>query len=337
MDRQRFGYRCLAGVVALLCSVGTVWASNTASDLPGSFDLNSDVVLADASETTQPVITREEAAADESSILWPGFLTGLRGFEGFAHPVSSPIYNHDPFIDTRLNLIYLWHKFPDGSALHGGDLSVWAAQIHVALTEKLQLMANCDGYSRIRARALRPDEGWNDLMAGLKYNLIADQANQFLLSSGLAWRLSNGHDGVLQGTSDELNPYITAGKGFGKLHVLGNVGGRIPMNRHQGNCIVYENLHVDYELFENFFPLIEFNGLQYLSNAEHLPLGVGGLDYANIGSNNVRNNAIFWGELGFRWKAIEHVELGATYGFPITSRDKDIFDQRVTVSVMLTL
>ena len=115
------------------------------------------------------------------------------------------------------------------------------------------------------------------------------------------------------------------------------VEGAPAVARHEGNFILYENLHVSYELFENFFPLMEFNGLQYLSNGDRLPLDVGGLDYANIGSNNVRGNSTFWGAVGFRFKAHKNVEVGATYEFPLSTRHNDIFDQRVTASVILGL
>ena len=33
----------------------------------------------------------------------------------------------------------------------------------------------------------------------------------------------------------------------------------------------------------------------------------------------------------------KHVEVGATYEFPLSTRHNDIFDQRVTVSVILGL
>jgi len=281
--------------------------------------------------------TESSVLSEDQPLLWKGFITGLRGFEEFVHPVSSPLYFHDPFIETRTNVLYVWHKFPDRSDLKGGDLHVWALPIWVALSERLQLTATCDGYSRIRARALKPDEGWNDLAIGLKYAAIADVEEQLLVSAGLSWRLSNGHARTLHGGVDELNPYISAGKGLGKWHLIGTVGGRLPMDRHMGNYILYESLHIDYELFEDFYPLIEFNGLQYLSNGDRLPLDVGGLDYANIGSNNISGNSTFWGAVGFRWKVHRNVEVGATYEFPLTTPKNDIFDHRVTVSVILGL
>ena len=98
---------------------------------------------------------------------------------------------------------------------------------------------------------------------------------------------------------------VRAPQPFGKCHVIGTVGGRLAMDHNMGNHILYESLHIDYELLENFYPLIEFNALQYLRNADRLPLGVGGLDYANIGSNDVRGNSTFWGEVGFRRKVVD--------------------------------
>lgn len=268
--------------------------------------------------------------------LWDGFLTGLEGFEDFPHPVSSPLYFHDPFIETRANILYMWHEFSNGD-LKGGDLNVWALQLWVALTERWQLTAKIDGYSKIRARALRPAEGWNDIALGLKYNFYNDVANQFLVSGGMSWRLSNGHSLTLNGGVDELNPFISAAKAFDKLKLIGTFGGRIAMDQNAGNHIVYENLHVSYELWENFYPLLEINGLQYLSDGNRLPLSVGGLDYANIGSNDVAGNSVFWGGVGFRWKIHEHVELGATYEFPISNPDNSIFQQRVTTSIIIGL
>jgi len=333
---MRNGFLTVFSLLLMVATCGPVIADSPQQigQAPVKLGLDDAVAMGQVESEQTP------ATSEEPQLLAnmpKGFLTGLKGFENFVHPVSSPLYFFDPFIDTRANLLYVWHKFPKKSALKGGDLSVWAMPIWVALTERLQLTATCDGYSRIRARALRPDEGWNDLAIGLKYNLIADVENQFLLSTGLSWRLSNGHALTLHGGVDELNPYVTAAKAFGKWRTIGTLGGRIPMNRHMGNSILYENLHISYELLENFFPLVEFNGVQYLSNSDRLPLGVGGLDYANIGSNDVKGNSTFWGAAGFRWKATPNVEVGATYEFPLSTRENDIFDQRVTVSVILSL
>lgn len=302
------------------------------------FQLSRKAVMTVQDASEDAAAMQESAdAPDDASFLWDGFLTGQKGFDDFVHSVSSPLYFFNPFIDTHANFCYIWNKFPDGSPLKGGDLSVWAVQVFVALTEKLQLTATSDGYSRIRARALQPAEGWNDIALGLKYNLIANQDEQYLLSTGLSWKLSNGTAKTLHGGVDELIPYVTAAKGYGKFHVIGTVGGRLPMDDEMGNYILYEDLHFDYELLENFYPLLEFHALQYLSNGSRLPFGVGGLDYANIGANDVRGNSVFWGDVGFRWKLNENIEFGATYGFPISNPNNSILDDRVTVSVIIGL
>jgi len=320
--------------VLILAVAGSVFAEQASNTEPAGMKLSLD----ENSQASQP---GKSAQAGEEIEFFPGqpkgFLTGMKGFDDFVHPVSSPLYFHDPFIDTRLNMVYLWHKFPRKSDLKGGDLHVWAIPFWVALSEKLQLTAEIDGYSRLRARALRPDEGWNDLAIGLKYNWIADVDNQFALSTGLSWRLSNGHSMTLNGGVDELNPYVTAAKAVGNWRLIGTFGGRLPMDEQDGNYILHENLHISYKLADGFFPLVEFNGIQYLSDGDRLPLDVGGLDFANIGSNNVEGNSTYWGAAGFRWKLHKHVELGAVYAFPLSTRKNDIFDQRAIVSVILGL
>jgi hypothetical protein len=246
------------------------------------------------------------------------------------------MYFHDPFIDSRVNLMFLRNEFPDGNQLHGGHVDIYGTPFYLALSERLQFMVTCGGYSVLRAEALRPAQGWNDWAFGLKHNLIADQDSQFLLSQGLIWRLSNGHALTLHGGVDELNPFVSAAKGLGRWHFIGTVGGRLAMDHHMGNHILYECLHVDYELLDNFYPLVEFNGLQYLSNAERLPAKVGGLDFANIGANDVRGDSVFWTAVGFRWKLHDNFEFGASYEFPLSSRENDSMDQRFIVSLNIS-
>lgn len=275
---------------------------------------------------------------EPTPILWKGFLYGEQAFRDFPRPVGSPLYFEDPFINTDMRLVYVWHKFPDGSALHGGDLNVYAVQARVAITDRLQFTATCDGYSDLNARALRPDEGWNDMAFGLKYAFYVDPVEKLIASGGLKWRLSNGHNGVLMGIADELTPYLSAAKSWGKLNTIAHVAGRLPMDDSQGNYIVSWDVHVDYEVVENFFPLLEVHGVHYLSDADRLPLDVGGLDYANIGSNNVSGESAYWGGVGFRWNFAPHWSWGATYEFPLQNPDNnDIMDQRVTTNVIFTL
>ena len=270
-------------------------------------------------------------------ILWDGFIWGDRHFQSRPRPIGSPLYFEDPFINTDLRAWYVWHKFPRKSPLGGGDMSIWAVQARLALTDRLQFTATEDGYTKMHTAILKDAEGWNDLALGLKYAVWVDHESDFIVSTGLRWRLSNGHGNILQGNVDELSPYVTAYKGWGKWGFMADVVGRLAMDRGDGNHIVSWDLHVDYELFENFYPLLEFHALHYVSNGDRLPLDVGGLDYSNIGSNDVAGHTALWGTVGFHWNITKNVSWSAGWGFPLQSRsNNDLFDQRATSQIHIT-
>lgn len=269
-----------------------------------------------------------------NEILWPGFLVGMRGFEGFANPIGNPLYFETPFVNSEARFLYLWHNFPSASDVGGGDLSVFALQVRLALTERLGFIATKDGYSVMRASILPKGEGWNDLGFGLKYALIVDQPNQFVVTTGLRWVLSNGDRDILMGNTDELSPFISFAKGWDRLHLIGNITGRLPMDRHDGNYVLQWDLHLDYEIapetLPGFYPVFEVHGLHYLSNGDRLPLAVGGLDYANIGSDDVAGSAVIWGGIGFRWKLTPNFSFGSTFEYPFHKIGTDIHGGRVT-------
>lgn len=292
------------------------------------------ITIIDAAQSTTTTTTEINK---DPQILWPGFLWGLRGFDEMPKPVGMPFYFEDPFINTSFNFVYLWNKFPDGSALKGGDMSSFITQIRVALTERLQLVASEHGYTLMRARRLPSDDGWNDFSFGLKYAIYYDIEQQFILSGGLRWKWNNGHTGVLMGNDDELSPYLSFAKGWDKFHMIGSVTGRIPMDRHDSNYSLVTSLHFDYELFENFFPLLEFHYIQYLSDADKCPLSVAGADFANFGSNDAAGRSSFFGGVGFRYKITPTIELGTVYNFPLMNPKHDVIDHRVTVSMLVGL
>ncbi|MGE0480088.1 MAG: hypothetical protein AB7Q17_06405 [Phycisphaerae bacterium] len=274
---------------------------------------------------------------NDPTILWPGFMTGLRGFEHFYEPVGMPLYFESPFNTTQLRLLYLYHDFPNGSQIGGGHLNVYAAQIRLALTERLGFIATKDGYSDLNAGILPESDGWNDFAIGLKYVLIADRERDFVLATGLRWEWQNGDRDVLQGADQELSPFFSFAQGFDQFHILGNITGRIPTDLNDGNCILSWNLHFDYEILPQILPglapLIEFHGLHYLSDGDRLPLSVGGLDYTNLGSADVAGDTVIWSGVGFRWKLTPHVSLGSTFEFPLTDADDDIMGNRVTADL----
>lgn len=274
-------------------------------------------------------IAGAQDAANESN----GFLTGLRGFEHFHEPIGQPVYFETPFNDTGVRALYLKHDFANGSALGGGDLKIYAMQARIALSDRWQFIATKDGYSQLSTGLLGNDEGWNDIGFGLKYVVIADRKEDLVVSTGMRYTAENGHRGILQGGTDEFSPFVSMANGFDDLHVLSNLTLRVPTDTNQGNVIGHWDVHVDYsvnpESYAVFAPVAEVHGVHYLDDgATALPIG--GLDYANLGTQPA-DNFVAWAGVGARLEINKQFEFGFVYEFALTDRDDDIMDKRITI------
>ncbi|MFO0830984.1 MAG: hypothetical protein U0637_03965 [Phycisphaerales bacterium] len=265
----------------------------------------------------------------------PGFLNGLRGFENFYNPVGQPIYFESPFNYSGLRFLFLHHEFSDGSQLAGGDVNIVAVQARLAITERLGFIATKDGFSWLDAGALPKDEGWNQLAAGLKYAFYVDKDQELVATGGARLMLVTGEDKVLQSDTEEISPFISVAKGFDKFHVIADLTYRMPFDGDKGNDVAMWDIHADYEVAENFAPMVELHGCHYLSDGTRLPLSVGGLDYSNLGSADVSGSCVIWAGVGARYKFNQHASVGATYEMALTDKDADIMDNRITVDFEL--
>jgi hypothetical protein len=275
-------------------------------------------------------------AQESTQPIGDGFLTGLQGFEKLHEPIGQPLYFESPTIETSLRPIYIRHTFDNQSQLQGGQVSIYAAQLRVALTDRLALIATKDGYSEIETGALGSDEGWNSLAGGLKYAMLVDEKEQMLVTTGIRYEAENGHRGTLQGGVDEFSPFVSAAKGFGDMHTIGNVTWRVPTDSTDGNQVLHWDLHFDYDLNPNsdriVSPVAEVHGVHYLDgNAS--PLTVGGLDYTNLGTD-VAGEFVAWAGLGLRMELDRKTEIGAVYEFALTDSEDDIMNRRVTVDMI---
>jgi hypothetical protein len=284
------------------------------------------------------LVSAAAAAAQDlpGSSLSTDFLEGLKGFEALHEPIGQPLYFESPTIETSFRPIYLRHNFDDDSALQGGNLTVYAAQLRIALGDRLAFIATKDGYSELETGLLGGDEGWNDLAAGLKYAAIVDEPEQFLMTLGLRYQAEQGHRGVLQGSVDEFSPFVSAAKGMGDLHAVAGLAWRVPTDSNDGNQVLHWDLHLDYDLNPGsdrvVAPVLEVHGVHYLTDGD-VPLPIGGLDYANLGSQ-VGGDFVAWAGLGLRVEVMEKVEIGAVYEFALTDPEDDIMDDRVTVDLI---
>jgi len=271
--------------------------------------------------------------AQDAANSGSGFLTGLRGFEHFHEPIGQPIYFESPFNDTGVRALYLKHDFANGSALGGGDVTIYALQARVALTDRWQFIATKDGYSELSTGLLGDDEGWNDIAAGLKYVLHADTKTDYVVATGIRYMAEHGHRGILQGGVDEWSPFVSLAKGYDNLHLVSNATLRIPSDTNAGNVVGHWDVHLDYSVNPDsnavFAPVFEMHGVHYLDDgATALPIG--GLDYANLGTQPAEN-FVSWAGFGCRLEINKKFEFGVVYEFALTDRNDDIMDKRLTV------
>ena len=250
-------------------------------------------------------------------------------FSDFISPMTNPVFFEDPRNVTEARGIFFQHKVP--LAAGGGDVQLYAVQLRARLSENVSLIATKDGY--VKSTNPLVDDGWADLAAGLKFNLIRDVANQALLSGGFTFELPTGEADPLQGNGDgELNLFLTGAKKIGcRSHWITAGGFRIPMNSTDESLSSYFSTHFDVQVRPKMYLLTELNWYHWLQAGQDGPIpGVEGLDVINLGSPGVAGNDIVTSAAGLKFKPSKHQEIGVAFEFPLTER-RDILDNRLTV------
>jgi len=257
-------------------------------------------------------------------------------------PVGNPIYFEDPRITSEVRPIFMQHWLPDtfdfegGSVPLGGEVRVYAVQLRYALTDRLGLIATKDGYIEFKPdQTLDHAYGFANLAAGLKYALVDDVENEFILTPGLTFEVPTGDDEVIQGEGDgEFNVFVSAAKGWDNLHVTGNVGARLPIDGAEQTTQLHYSLQVDYYTCKYFIPFFVLNGYTVLSEGDNQLLGVDlnteMYDLINFGSTAAKGNTMLTIGGGFRSKLLDCLEFGAAYEAGVID-PVGIFDSRVTV------
>jgi hypothetical protein len=292
------------------------------------------------------------AITEECPTWFPDFQCERSGrYDGFVMPISHPYLFEDPFITTGINLVGIWHDYPRSSAFQGGHGWVVAAQARVAVTDRLAFIATKDGYmwSKPGNNALKNTNGFLNIAAGLKYALIDDRENNFILTPRLVIEIPVGNDDVYSGRGDGIAiTGVSSGYRIGDLNILGDFGFQVPFSRVKQTTSMLYHLHLSYTLMEHFVPLVELNGHHYLDSGDggtkvHLKgggkarlrdIGANGfeaVDVTNLGQKSVAGNDLVTMAFGARFPITDHMSMGAAYEIPVTNR-KDIFNQRVTWS-----
>lgn len=247
--------------------------------------------------------------------------------------MTNPVFFEDPRTLTEARAIYLHHRVP--TAAGGGEIDLIAVQLRAALTERLSIVASKDGYATSSNALI--DDGWADVAAGLKYNLIADRRAQRLLSAGFHYEMPVGTPRTLQGNGNgEFHFYLTGGMEFLDYgHWLSATGFRIPSDPGDESRMWYWSNHWDYEVADGWYLLSELNWFTWIGAGANPGLnGVEGGDLFNFGSTGVAGNDIVTNAVGVKFKRNRNRELGIAFEYPLTER-KDVLENRLTVDLIV--
>jgi hypothetical protein len=260
-------------------------------------------------------------------------------------PVSNPIYFEDPKVTSEVRPVYMYHFLPGtfnfngGSVPLGGQVQVMAVQFRYALTDKLGLIASKDGYIEFQPNStLNKSYGWGDLAAGLKYVLVDDQDDQFIMTPGFSLTLPTGSTAVFQARgSGEWNAFVSAEKGFDQLHLTANGGLIIPNNFGENTAQLHYSLQADYYVCQYFIPFAVANGYTILSNGNHnqLPVSLNteGYDLINFGSTDTSGTTQMTIGGGVRSRIVKNVDVGIAYEAGVVN-PVGIFESRITADAV---
>ena len=252
-------------------------------------------------------------------------------------PVTNPIFFEDPNITTEVRPIFMHHKIHDDFLAGSGTINVYALQARWAVTDKLAIIATKDGYvdAEFDDVPALDGTGWADIAAGVKYALIQDDENEFILTPGLKFELPWGDDEVFQGNGDgEFDIFVSGVKGFGGFHLTGSLGVRLPLDWDDETSQLHYSLQADYYTCQWFIPFVALNGYTVLSEGDNaLPLTVEGNDLINFGSPDAGGTTQIIGGVGFRTRLVDQFDIGFAYEVGLAT-PKGLFDDRFTVDAI---
>jgi hypothetical protein len=300
----RAGFACLLPLLAAACA--TTPASLSSQPSAGSFTLFGDD-SAEAPDWDQRLID----------------------------PVTAPYLFESPVIDSQVRPILIRHWFPKDGIFGGGRVDIAAVQLRLALTERLAFIAVKDGRAEFEPHAGPDQSGTIDVAGGLKYALLVDPEAGTLVTAGLTYETDAGDADILQGGSHGVwRPFLSGAADGEDYDILWNVGYEHGVSDHETADFIDWHLHCSWETDTPWRPLVEVNGIHYIADGDGLPLDVDGLDYTNIGSQDLDNADWITGALGVRYRLTESVDLGLAWERPLTQRD-DIFEDRVTADAVI--
>lgn len=250
-------------------------------------------------------------------------------------PVANFINFEDPVIRTEIRPVYAFHNIPGNFITGGGEAQAAGVQVRFAVTDRLAVFINQGGYIQVDPGLGKSFGGWADLGFGVKYALIDDEANQFILTPGIGFVAPSGDEDIFHGRGNgEWNFFVSAAKGFGDLHFTGNAGLRLPNESATQSTVFHYSLQADYYVCRWFIPFVFANGWTVVNSGNFLPLDGEGYDFFNFGAagSDGVTQATVGG--GFRVRFTANTDFGIAYERAVLE-PKGLFDDRFTFDISI--
>jgi hypothetical protein len=259
--------------------------------------------------------------------------------------LTNPIFNETPHITTELRPFYLYNQVPSDFLTNGGHINVVGVQSRLALTDRIGLYVSKAGYAWATFDENLPDaDGALNVSFGAKYAIVSSPKRSTFLTGGLKYEAPSGdiESGVveLQGGGDGFfNPYLTFGAQAGlRTGFQSSAGFNVAVDGDHDSSAFHYALHVDYELFENLFAIVEGNLLTTVSEGDRTPSEVlgsfEGYDLYNFGNDD--SGTVITTGVGARYRLGEHFLLGAGVEVPMPGR-QDLVGVRMLFDIVAHL
>jgi hypothetical protein len=279
------------------------------------------------------------------------------GEHKYVPAISNPLFNETPYITTEVRPIYIYQKMPSNRAgLFGGDINLVAAEIRLALTDNLGIIATKDGYAWIdfdntTNTVTNDPEGLANLALGLKYAFHNDVENGSIVTAGLKYEPPSGTISIntalahpldnvdLQESGDGfINVFLSAAKRYERWGFQGSVGVNAAIDNDHDSSMIHYTLHADYELVDGLYPMVSLNGFTIYDEANRPGMttaavaGFDGVDLVNVGCS-IDCGTVLTAAGGIRFQPTDHVQFGM--GIEKSIARQDLLDWRSYLDVVI--
>jgi hypothetical protein len=283
--------------------------------------------------------------------------TADAAFEQARKPMINPVYFDLAVPTTYIHPLYAYHTLPEtisttlGDVDLDGDVNVYALRIEYALNECFSLLAAKDGYIDFDPDTdlLSDETGWADIAAGARWAFLMEPEKQMAASLKVLVEFPTGDEEVFQGNGDgTITPAVDFLKLCGPWQFAASVGLTYPLDDDEESTMLYDSWHVSYAIAEKFFPMVELSHWYVVDEGSGeakfdkqgdtlVPSVVKfeGGDLFNLGAaNGDDNSSIITLGLGFRYRLMDALDIGAAYEFPLTDDEENLMDTRITVDLV---